>query len=244
MVSLRFGGQNYSDYDVLSRALPVEAVRTPTRSSVPLLDYRRDTEKRLREIGDAIDIDLRNAPELAFEHATPVPQGQGRGKASFTDLMIITPDAAVAIEAKFKEPPYEDVRTWLRTPPEENRKQVLNGWIRLIGTATRSAIAPENLLDLPYQLIHRTASVCGVLRPSRAVVYQLFGDESPSYYVSALSNFRKALGAITDLKFAVIVTAASDANPERLTPTNPDDLRCALCEGPLFHFSPALVHRI
>lgn len=243
MPLLQFARFDCSDYAALLRGLPAEAVATPTRSSVPLVDYWRDPEKRLREVGEAIGIVLANATALVFEHATPVPTGYGRGKASFTDLMITTPDAAVAIEAKFKEPPYENVQTWLRTPVEENRKQVLGGWIELIRRATASPLELEELLDLPYQLIHRTASVCHVARPKRAVVYQLFGAESPDYYVSALTAFRKALGATPDLTLAVLATTASVAPREEPSLSNADEIRNALCKGALFHFSPAVVYR-
>ena len=241
MPLLQFARSACSDYAALLRGLPAEAVATPTRSSVPLVDYWRDPEKRLREIGEAIGIILANATALAFEHATRVPTGYGRGKAA--DLMITTPDAAVAIEAKFKEPPYEDVRTWLRTPFEENRKQILGGWIELIRRATASPLELEDLLDLPYQLIHRTASVCHVARPKRAVVYQLFGAESPDYYVSAVRAFRKALGRTPDLTVAVLATTASVAPREEPSLSNADEIRNALCKGALFHLSPAVVYR-
>jgi hypothetical protein len=58
---------------------------TSQSSGTTGLDYWRETDRRLIELGNVIGIDLEDATELAFEHATPVPSGHRRGKASFTD---------------------------------------------------------------------------------------------------------------------------------------------------------------
>ena len=70
---------------------------------------------------------------LACASSILFPFERGRGKASFTDLMITASSAAVAIEAKFTEPRGETVHKWLRDPPETNRTDVLEGWLDLIG---------------------------------------------------------------------------------------------------------------
>lgn len=49
------------------------------------------------------DLDTGGLVELGFEYALP-PQ-RGIGKPSYTDLMICTRASAVAVEAKFLEPP-------------------------------------------------------------------------------------------------------------------------------------------
>ena len=112
--------------------------------------------------------------DLHFEHEVAVQRG--RGKSSFTDLTILADDVAVAIEAKFTEPRNESVATWLGGAPTTNRVDVLEGWLCAIEAAAEASIQHDAVRDLPYQLIHRTASVCCVGRRKRLVVYQVFGD--------------------------------------------------------------------
>jgi dipeptidyl aminopeptidase/acylaminoacyl peptidase len=96
--------------------------------------------------------------------------------------MILGHDVAVAIEANFREPRHESVETWLGVARATNRREVLEGWIRAIEDATEAAVDREVVRKLPYQLIHRTASVCCLSRRKRVVVYQVFGDAPGPYY--------------------------------------------------------------
>lgn len=103
----------------------LSALKKRTRSTVPLLDYWRDTDECLRQFGHAAGLDLSAATELHFEHSVAVRSG--RGKPSFTDLMILSPESVVAVEAKYTEPRYASVRNWLgeRAPIPTNREKVL-----------------------------------------------------------------------------------------------------------------------
>jgi hypothetical protein len=123
--------------------------------------------------------------DLHFEHEVAVQRG--RGKSSFTDLTILADDVAVAIEAKFTEPRNESVATWLGGAPTTNRVDVLEGWLCAIEAAAEASIQRDAVRDLPYQLIHRTASVCCVGRRKRLVVYQVFGDSPADHYAEDLS---------------------------------------------------------
>ena len=75
---------------------------------------------------------------MHFEHEVPVQRG--RRKSSFTDLMIFGDDVAVAIEAKFTEPRYESVGTWLGGAPTANRVDVVEGWLCAIEAAAEKSI--------------------------------------------------------------------------------------------------------
>ena len=108
--------------------------------------------------------------------------------------MIVASSAVVAIEAKFTEPRTETVGAWLGDPPEANRSEVLEGWLHLIRNASGTSLRAAHVMDLPYQLIHRTASVCSVSGPVRAVVYQVFGEALLDYYVNNLSELWRRLG--------------------------------------------------
>ncbi len=125
MIQLSWGERPVDNYLALLNGVPENELDSPRRSVVPLVDFWRTPEKRVHELGELIGLPLHPPAKLVFEYAVEVQSG--RGKASFTDLMILTGDTAVAIEAKYTEPEYENVRAWLRDPVEDNRTKVLNG---------------------------------------------------------------------------------------------------------------------
>src|SRR5205807_9254030 len=103
---------------------------SPTRSTVPLLSFleRGDGAWRslLGQIGAA------NCDTEAHLEFTVKPK-QGRGKASHTDVMLIYEGRAVAIEAKWTEPRYDEISAWLnRGSDAQNRRDVMNGWLSLL----------------------------------------------------------------------------------------------------------------
>jgi hypothetical protein len=202
MLSMKFADAVVQDFAKLVGDLPEEAVASPARSTIPLVDFWRAPELRLSQLRKLLGIELLPPIDLCFEFAVDVRRG--RGKPSFTDLMVVASSAAVAIEAKFTEPPYENVRTWLRTPPERNRADVLEGWLDLIRGVAAMPIAAADVMKLPYQLIHRTASACAVSRPRRVVLYQVFGNDSLDYYVKSLSAMRRCLGRTPAIDFCVL----------------------------------------
>ena len=242
MVSMRYDDKVVPDFEQLVKLLPPDAVASPLRSTVPMVDFWRTPESRLAQLSAAIGVALLPPIDLCFEY--PVPVSRGRGKASFTDLMIVASSAVVAIEAKFTEPPYETVGAWLRDPPEANRSEVLEGWLDLIRGASGTSLSVADVMDLPYQLIHRTASVCSVSRPGRAVVYQVFGEGPFGYYVNNLSDLWRRLGRTAAIGFHVL------GCPLNSLPTHEglvkrwnqgdrhfgEAVRDALLTGPLFSF--------
>src|SRR5687768_200234 len=86
-------------------------LKSPHRSTVPLLAAWRDPRAALLQLGELLDEPFASTASFCFEHTEPVTGG--RGKASCTDLMITTKTQAVAIEAKYKEPAYATVQKWL-----------------------------------------------------------------------------------------------------------------------------------
>jgi hypothetical protein len=173
----RTPAENYLD---LLGLIPDAELNSPRRSVVPLVDFWREPDIRLRELAAILGFELRPPVDLIFEHAVAVQKG--RGKASFTDLMILTEDTAVAVEAKFTEPEYQSVSAWLGGKSEGNRPDVLDGWLGLINRRTSSALTRDGISDLPYQLIHRTASACSPQKARAALVYLVFGSGPPSHY--------------------------------------------------------------
>lgn len=179
-----------------------DAVASPKRSTVPLVDYWRVPEQRLRDLWERLGVPRPDHVEMHFEHAVPVQRG--RGKSSYTDLMILAEDVAVAIEAKFTEPRYESVGTWLGRAPTQNRRDVVEGWLCAIEAVAETPIRRDAVTNLPYQLIHRTASVCCVSRRKRLVVYQVFGDAPAAYYADDLGRLGSVIGVRDRITFLVL----------------------------------------
>lgn len=243
MIELKANGHGVRSFEELVEQLGPDAVASPKRSTVPLLDYWRQPEPRLRVLEAHLGVKSSDRAELHFEYEVPVQQG--RGKSSYTDLMIVGDDFAVAIEAKFTEPRYESVETWLAAARTTNRREVFEGWIRAIEAGTEAELDSEVVRGLPYQLIHRTASVCCVSRRNRVVVYQVFGDSPGPYYAEDLRRLASALPARDCVSFYVVASAF------RPTPTYAQlaarwdageraigaDVRDALVAGPLLEFA-------
>jgi len=195
-------GREVYSFEELVKGIGPGAVASPRRSTVPLLDYWRIPEQRLNDLWERLSVRQPATTEMHFEHEVPVQRG--RGKSSFTDLMIFADDVAVAIEAKFTEPRYESVGIWLAGALTTNRVDVLEGWLCAIEAVAERPIGRDAVRDLPYQLIHRTAAVCCTGRRHRLVVYQVFGDAPASHYCDDLGRFATAIGAPLGIAFVVL----------------------------------------
>ncbi len=131
--------------------------------------------------------------QLCFEYSVPVYKGSGIGKASMTDLMIITAEKAIAVEAKWKEcdERYPTIDEWFKERLGEGAKPknldgVLRGWIQYINDYLKKkgfgkkavTVNDGDYTTIPYQLLHRIASACDVSAEKEemeaAVIYQLF----------------------------------------------------------------------
>ncbi|MDE0332469.1 MAG: hypothetical protein OXL41_11430 [Nitrospinae bacterium] len=127
----------------------------------------------MKEFSKVLGFELPRSVCLNFEYKVPVQCG--RGPASQTDLMLISGEVCVAIEAKFTEPKYETVAQWLVKGKDiENRKKVLKGWLGLLSPELKET----DVADLTYQLIHRAASACYPKAKSHHLVYQVFDVNS------------------------------------------------------------------
>jgi hypothetical protein len=233
-----------SSLEELINGLGPGAVASPRRSTVPLVDYWRVPEQRLRDLWEHLGLQQPGDTVMHYEHEVPVQRG--RGKSSFTDLMIFADDVAVAIEAKFTEPRYESVASWLGRAPTTNRVDVLEGWLCSIDAAAETSIQRDAVRDLPYQLIHRTASVCSAGRRKRLVVYQVFGDFPANYYAEDLGRFAAMIAAPERIAFVVLGCQCRStdtyARLERRWDDGERDLGGdvleAILAGPLLEFGP------
>jgi hypothetical protein len=170
-------GPPASGDDFASVVARTSDLRSLTRSTVPLLGWWRDhAEQQLLhadEVGSAT---------AHFEYAVPArcKECGGKGKDSFTDVMVLASARAIAIEAKYTETRYESVARWLeRSDSSANRERVLSHWCHLIEEKTGDRVPRADLGGLVYQLVHRTASACAAAKGARCaeVRYLLFEQQ-------------------------------------------------------------------
>lgn len=223
--------------------IPQQEFSRATRSTIPLLAWWGRPESRL-ELADRLGVGDLAAADSFFEY--PVASAgsccgarRGRGKHSFTDLMLKARDTVLAIEAKYTEKRYPTVREWLADEgaPEgasDNKKRVLAHWLHAAGS-TRPA---SEVRDLTYQMIHRTASACVARQEARAsvahVVHLLFSSKHVESYAKAVRQVRDTLNLGEAVRFSVLVAAAERA----VTPLpRGEDLRRSLVQKqPVYEF--------
>ncbi len=156
--------------DVLVLYHPHE-FESPTRSTIPLLSllkYESAIWKSLIRSKNAVDHEIEGHLEFTVD---PV---KGKGKPSQTDLMLIGNDIAVAVEAKWTEPPYSSVEEWITEGVNSNnRREVMRGWLSLLQPHAPPALHLVAFRGATYQMVHRAASACATSR-SPALAYLQF----------------------------------------------------------------------
>lgn len=172
-----------------------ESLKSEKTSSLPLVEFWKRKGARTDFVhDDLVEQFLRccnirkqefDSAKLYYEYPVPVNNKfGGKGKASMTDLMVVTTDHVIAIEAKWTEcrRKYELVKDW-NAAEDDNKEKVLSGWLAYINEFYDSKNVALNNRDVAYQFIHRVASACYLARELELkpmVVYQLFYDNTSS----------------------------------------------------------------
>ena len=196
-----FKGEGVADHASLLGQYAHSEFDSPTRSTIPLLAFWRSPEHRIEELTAALALPVPRSVRLDFEHLVSPPRG--KGTESHTDLMALSPQHAIAIEAKWTEPRCQTVRSWLGNSP--NRKEVLHGWCDLLGRRGADPIPQEGLHELPYQMVHRAASACHADDASRCCLVYMVFEPTPgkrSEYLADLARLRDVLGPRSSLAIA------------------------------------------
>lgn len=185
-------------FESVLEGMPPSEFAKMTRSTVSLLAWWRGPTRR-QQLFDLLGVTPHTA---TFEYSVRAgcENCRGRGKSSFTDLMLEFNGGAVAIEAKHTENLYEQVSAWLGELPSDNKQKVLKHWVECcLGTAVP-------VKGLVYQMVHRAASAVVAAGPlGRAhVVHLLFESSHVKQYVNASNDIARALAARTNLRFSVI----------------------------------------
>ena len=186
-IDFEYNNQSLSSYQDLISQYPPSEFDSPYRSTIPMLCFWRDPDFGLAEIAHTLQVDPPAQMTLSFEYCVDVQKGKGR--PSQTDLMLISDQYSVAIEAKYTEPPYDKVKVWLGQ--SDNKRLVLEGWLDLINAkAIDGGVRIDDIRDLPYQMIHRLASSCFLDRTVNILAYQCFDLDSKKidYYRTNLNR--------------------------------------------------------
>jgi len=179
-----FNTEKIMSIDTILNRYNKNEFKSPYRSTIPLLALFKQNpscfDKFANELSDV------NA-DFIFEAKTPVKYG--KGPASSTDLMIIGQNTCIAIEAKRTEPKYITVNKWLKE--SKNGKDVLKGWLEYIEDYTGVKLEKDQIINFPYQMVHRVASACSNSSKKAYVFYIGFDlkDNMKEYYSQKLNDF-------------------------------------------------------
>lgn len=185
---LYYGKLGKNDYNTIIDMFQQNSINSVRTSSLPLLAFWKETNSRLKDLLKFLEIETTEKYSLCFEY----PTSSGiRGKASMTDLMLFSDSKKIAIEAKFTEirENYELVKDWIEKGNEQNRKEVLAKWVDMVKPFSLSNLNNENLEQIPYQFLHRTASACDKFTYA-FVIYQIFFDSETEKF---LQRFKEKL---------------------------------------------------
>ncbi len=193
-LDLRFGQPTNYDFDTILDQFSGTKINSFRTSSIPLVQFWKETNSKLIELLGQLNLLAENAT-LCFEYPTK-PQ-IGVGKSSMTDLMILSQDFKIAIEAKFteyKKIKPDAIKKWKTKGDKENRLKVLEYWTSLIKPFS-NGFDDNSLNNLSYQFYHRTASACKI-EGKAFVVYQVFFDNDTYDF---LEDYKKKLAEYVTL---------------------------------------------
>jgi hypothetical protein len=197
---------------------------------------------------------------IHFEYCVASPKPGGN--PSQTDALIMSESTVWAIEAKWTEPRYETVGQRLSKPESDGAdpRVTVNGWLQHLQRFSTRHLDIEDVVDVVYQVLHRTASACAVAiaQQRRPQVVYLHFHPSPlknsattQQYVSDLERLHMLLGNPAELMFVVVemplhFTPAFETikGLDKQSPATSALVLEALRAGPLFTFDPPIIKHI
>ena len=224
-----------------------------TRSTVPLISLLKHGSEVWANITAELSAEDRSG-EMHLEFTVKSPQG--RGKASHTDVMLIQGNRAMAFEAKWTEPQYDQVSKWLVGGGDpENRRLVMSGWLSLLQPHSTQKLRVEDFGAATYQMVHRAASACYKGHVPTLAYVQFCplanGCHPDMILMNDLSHLHGLLGAPDEFPFWLVEVVAKPTEAfeeiRGLTKGLPETAHAvhrALCNGPLFEFTNFHLHRI
>lgn len=251
-VNWLFKGRRLTGHEALIGAYPETEFNSPWRSTIPLIEYWRSPKERVLELTRALGLVEVDRTGLDFEHMVSPPRG--RGKASHTDVMVTSPSFAMAIEAKWTERKSQVIRDWL--DGSTNKAEVLRGWCDLLEQRTNGGIDEDDLAALPYQMIHRAASVCHEARVGSTawLTYMVFQADGNSLQdcLADLQRFAQVLGPRSGLGIVLVECGVAVSNTLKGLHAHWENgarelagpVRAGLSDGGLLDVAISTVHHI
>ena len=89
------------------------------------------------------------------------------GGTSMTDIMAFIPDAVIAVEAKAREMLDDEVRNWIDKDAAKNPRSPLHRHRVIVQYGEALRVSVDALLNVRYQLLHRTLAAARVARQHR-----------------------------------------------------------------------------
>ena len=167
-----WGNPNKTNYNLILDYYSGTKINSIKTSSVPLAQYWKKTEKALKILSEKLQNRIDNV-EIYFEYPT---KSAGNNRSSMSDIMIISDEFKIAIEAKYteyKKMKYQSIKDWKKETYSDNREQVLNHWKKMI--APFSNLDSSLIDEIPYQFFHRSASACNDNKTWHVYCIKFFG---------------------------------------------------------------------
>ena len=258
MTSYCLDGAPVADVKDLCRRLGGTALRSPFRSTVPLINLVAHASPQWQALLKALGAQ----PEATVHFEYRVPSPKAGGSPSQTDALVTSDVAAWAIEAKWTEPSYETVAKRTGKPEADGAdpRATIAGWLGYIQPFATRPLEVNEFAEVVYQMLHRTASACHVamtrkLRPE--LVYLHFrpspmkASATKQRYLDDLRRLHTLVGNPSGLTFSLAEmplrpTAAFERirDLDKRSPASAAKIAAALCAGPLFEFGPPDVTHI
>jgi hypothetical protein len=186
------------DFDTLLKKFEIGAFASPFRSTVPLVCLVKDAFPTFQAIASACAGNADSSLHFEYEVAPPGVEGN----PSQTDLMALSDQCALAIEAKWTEPRYPTVSARLKSRVAElvkrdprsarnhqmDQEAAIAAWLDLLTPLADHPATLSGYGDAVYQTVHRAASACTLSRPP-ALVYLHF-EPSPTKGAATTDQYR------------------------------------------------------
>ncbi len=192
-----YGNPKSQEFSEIIDQYSLSGINSIRTSTIPLLQYWKNTDKCINYLFEKLGL-TSDKIKICYEYPT---RSYKSNKCSMTDIMIIGNNFKIAIEGKYTEVEhkYKTIEEW--NDSTENRKCVIEHWVKIIGPFLSELTSNEKLLEklnpFPYQLLHRIASACNNNPELSFVIYQIFYDDKTlrdtEQFIEKLENSLKIL---------------------------------------------------
>jgi len=150
-------------------------------SILPTIDYWKNLHNRI------ISVIIPGVTDICFEY--PV-KSIPNAISSYTDVMLISHDTAVAVESKWTE----NIGMLCKNQKAVRKDEVQLHWIGIISKYINQELTLTQFSDIEYQLLHRVTSACSLGKVGCKVVYQIFYEnDHKDDFIIEIDKIQKVL---------------------------------------------------